>query len=67
MSDIIDKPDPAPGPPSPTGITPRTSVKDLQGDPTNPSNQALPAPFVFIHFRREIRILHPFGAFAMDD
>ena len=41
MSDIIDKSDPAPGPPSPAGITPRTSVKDLQGDPTNPSNQPI--------------------------
>ena len=38
MSDIIDNTDPPPLTPSTAaGLSARTSVKDLQGDPTNPS------------------------------
>ena len=39
MSDIIDKADPPPlSPSAAAGLSARTSVKDLQGDPTNPSS-----------------------------
>ena len=38
MSDIIDKTDPPALTPTTAGLSARTSVKNLQGDPTNPSS-----------------------------
>ena len=70
MSDIIDNTDPPPLTPSTAaGLSARTSVKDLQGDPTNPSSHFHGALFehLFTDCKRKLRILHPFRAFAMDD